>query len=391
MFVVGFARLGAAVRGRDLIDALDAEESVHEHPNRILFKLYRARYAHVVTQGDADAWKSEVEGILSSIKEPRVRDRVEWLRTRSEWLRTRSTEVTNPALKSSVDRVLAAIEASPDSAAAFLAGVLDDREVYAFEMLAAVTRTLRVALRTGNDDLVSDVLRVVTARLQRINLAGHRAGVIGQCVRAAATIDDRDMVDRLLDEVASLASAPEAPQTRDLLEAVMPSLAALRRLGVGNAARRLLSALEPVGQRGQREGIKLRAALADGYLQMRDAERARELVAQCVDDVLEGSLDHPGRYDACATLLTTLRHWPVTARAPLCARITTNLHRFTDTFTASVQKIYETHKILVAERLVDAVADDVTFRGDRVRQFLDEEEQVTRRRILADWRELCGR
>jgi hypothetical protein len=38
-----------------------------------------------------------------------------------------------------------------------------------------------------------------------------------------------------------------------------------------------------------------------------------------------------------------------------------------------------------------AVVDDVTFRGDRVRAYLDEEEQVIRRRILADWRDACGR
>ncbi|MFO0646806.1 MAG: hypothetical protein U0326_11255 [Polyangiales bacterium] len=391
IFAIGFARLGSAARGRDVMEPLDAEESVHELPNRILYKLYRARYAHVVTQGDPEAWKAEVDGLLSTVKEPRVKDRVEWIRTRSEWLRTRVTEPAGALLKPAVERALGDLDASPASAPTLIADVLDDRDVFAYEKQLSVERTLRVVLRTGNDDLLEDVLRVITGRLPKINLPGQRAAVIGQCVRAAATLGDRDMVERLLDEVATLASAPDAPQPRDLLAAVMPGLAALRKLGAGTSARRLLTALEPVGQRGQREGVKVRAALSDGYLQLRDTAHAADLVSQCVDDVLEGALDHPGRYDAAVAVLATLRHWPIAARAPHCARMVTGLGRFTDTFSASIQKIYETHKILVAERIIDAVADDVTFRGDRVRQFLDEEELVIRRRILADWRELCGR
>jgi len=67
------------------------------------------------------------------------------------------------------------------------------------------------------------------------------------------------------------------------------------------------------------------------------------------------------------------------------------LGRFTDAFTASTQRVYETHKILIAERVVDALADTVTLADDRASAWLAEEEQVTRRRILADWRDACGR
>ncbi len=390
IFAVGFARLGATARGRDLVEPVEAEEGVHEPPNRVLFKLYRARYAHVVTQGDAEAWKAEAEGLVAAIKEPRVRDRVEWLRTRSEWLRTRAAEDLGPTLKAAVERTLAEVEASPERAGAALAGLLDG-DLYAYEMRAAVDRALRAALRSGNDDHLADVLRVTSGRFQRINIAGHRAGVIGSCIKAAAALGEGETVDRLLDEVVALTLAPDAPQPRDLLLAVQPGLAALRRLGVGASARRFLEALEPVAQRGQREGVKLRAALADGFLQMRDVERADQLIAQCLDDTLDGSLDHVGRYDAGVAVLASLRHWPMAARAPRCERVLAGLDRFTDAFTASTYKLYETHKVLIAERVVDAVADDVTFRGDRVRAFLDEEEQVIRRRILADWREACGR
>ena len=106
---------------------------------------------------------------------------------------------------------------------------------------------------------------------------------------------------------------------------------------------------------------------------------------------LDGALDHVGRYDAGVAVLAALRHWPNAARAQWCARLLAGLGRFTDSFTASTQRLYETHKVLIAERTVDAMVDDVTFRGDRVRAYLDEEEQVIRRRILADWRDACGR
>jgi hypothetical protein len=78
-------------------------------------------------------------------------------------------------------------------------------------------------------------------------------------------------------------------------------------------------------------------------------------------------------------------------RARLAGRMLRHLDRFTDAFTASANKLYETFKVLVLERVIDAVADDVTFASDKVRGYLDEDEQAIRRRVIADWRTACGR
>ncbi len=377
IFAIGFAMAGAEARGRELVKPLDAEEWYHETPNRVLFKLYRARFEHVLAGGSSEAWRAEVESTVGAVKEPRVKDRVEWLRTRSEWLRTRVVEPALVILKPWVERALAAIDGAPASAPALIADVLDDRKVFAYEKQRSVERTLRVVLRTGNDDLLEDVLRAIIMRLPKVDPPGQRAEVIGQCVRAAAMLGDRDMVDRLLDELATLASAPSpnAPSPRDLFYAVIPGLAALRKLGADASARRLLTTLEPFAERGQREGVKIRAALADGYLIVGDQKRADTLIADCVDDVLEAKLDHPGRYEVCVLILATLRSWPLSARLPLCERIATNLDRFTDTFTSSIQKVYETYKILVAERLVDGVIapgdDETAFVEAQRDAFLD--------------------
>ena len=56
-----------------------------------------------------------------------------------------------------------------------------------------------------------------------------------------------------------------------------------------------------------------------------------------------------------------------------------------------MKHVYSTHKVLLLERLVDAVTDEVTLRTDRVQGYLDREEQVIRRRILREWRDTCGR
>ncbi len=390
VFAVGFTRLGAIARGRDVSAPVEAEEQGHEPPNRLLFKLYRARAAHVATQGDAAAWKANAEALVAGIRDARVKDRVEFLRTRSEWLRTREPAEFLPNLKPAIERALADFEASPEEAPARLAALLDDREVYAFEMRAAVERAARLALRLGRDELTRAVLRETMPRLRRVNTPGVRAAVLGECIPAAATLQDPETLDRLVDEVIALVRTPGTP-LRDLLLAVTPGLQALRRFGAAATAKRLLDAIEPLSRPRDRESVKLRAALLSGLWQLDEGERATALLDRCVDDVLDGALDPPGRYDAGAAVLTATRHWPATARTAHAMRFVEGLARFTDTFTASAQKLYETHKVLIAERVIDAVADTVTFEGGRVRAWLDDEEQALRRRVLADWRQACGR
>ena len=118
---------------------------------------------------------------------------------------------------------------------------------------------------------------------------------------------------------------------------------------------------------------------------------AQDASETTVDDVLSATLGHVDRYDAGAAALAALRHWPMAPRLALVRRLLAGLDRFTDAFTASAQGLYETFKVLLLERIVDTVADDVTFESDKVRGYLDEDEQSLRRRILADWRSACGR
>lgn len=395
-FGVGFMRLGAAAKARDVVAPIEAELAVHEPPNRVLLQLYQARMTHEATGGDAAAWAREVETALATIKDPRVKDRVEFLRKRSEWLRSKDPTSADSALRPVLERGVAEAEAyaSGTLIAERLSNLLDQRvdqrDLFDYEIARVIERLLRAALRSGSDEGIAEVLAVAMPKATaRVRSPGRRVAVLGECITVAAAIGDLGAVERLLDEVASLTNSVQMP--RDLLVAVQPALAALRRLGAGSSGRRFLEALEPVAERAVAGSLEVRASLAEGYLLLKDEARASALIDATVDDALGGTLAHAERYDAGAAALTALRHWPMEARSRQVRRLLLGLDRFTDAFTASAQKLYETFKVLLLERIVDTVADVATFEGDRVRGYLDEDEQAIRRRIIADWRAACGR
>jgi hypothetical protein len=392
-FAVGYARLGAGLAARELIASVEFELPVHEPPNRTLLGLYLARAAHVATEGDAAAWQREVEARVGAVTDAKVRDRVEHLRKRSAWLRTEAPKGAAPTLRASWARRLEEAEADPRLAPAALVQIADDRSVYDYERVEAVRRTLHLAAASGDDALLAETLSLATQRGRtRVAGAGFRAAVAGHCVVAAAQLGDLGALDALLDDIVTLAQSPASPQLWELLTAVTPGprgAAAARRGRVGAALPR--RAGRRSAERGKREGVRLRAALAEGFLLLRDVGRADALLDEALDDALAEGLDHVGRHEAGAAVLAALRHWPTAARLARCRRVFEALGRFTDSFTASTQRVYETHKVLIAERVVDALADEVTVADDRASAWLADEEQATRRRILADWRDVCGR
>lgn len=393
IFAVGFTRVGAASRARDVSEALERELGSYEPPNRALLRLYGARAAHVATGGDDAAWAREVDAALAALKDQaRVRDRVEYLRKLSAWLRTPAATAAPATIRPALERALVVVEAEPSRGAAALAAVLDGAQFYDFEVASAIDRAVRAAMRAGDDDALAATLSLAAQRVgARVKGPRHLAAALGACIRGAAALGDRGLVEGLLDQVAALAEAPRSLYVADLLDAVAPALAALRRLGAGESARRLLDALASAAERGPPGALQLRAAVADGLLQLREDARARDEIDRCVALALAPSMDPIERFKAGRDVLAALRHFPLPARVGACRALLEGLDRFDDRFTASAQGLYETHKVLMLEQLVDAVVDDVTVASDRVRAFLDDEEQEVRRRILDDWRDACGR
>lgn len=289
-------------------------------------------------------------------------------------------------------RRLEEAEADPRLAPAALVQIADDRSVYDYERVEAVRRTLHLAAASGDDALLAETLSLATQRGRtRVAGAGFRAAVAGHCVVAAAQLGDQGALDALLDDIVTLAQSPASPQLWELLTAVRPAVASLRRFGAVPSALRFLHALAPLADRPSPQSPQLAAMLAEGMLRAGDAARADALLDSALDAALTAPhLPHADRYNAGAAALASLRYWPLSERAPRLRRVTTGLRAFTDAFTASTLRLYATFQVLAVEGLVDTVADAVTYQGDRVQRFLDDEEQSLRRQIAADWRSLCG-
>ncbi|MBL8604449.1 MAG: hypothetical protein JNK72_21160 [Myxococcales bacterium] len=390
-FGVGYTRLAAAQRAKELVEPVERELSVHEAPNRVLFGLYLARMAHIATRGDDAAWKREVDERLKACPDARTRDRVEHLRKRSAWLRTESPSSTDPELRPAYHKMAAAAEVDVGAAPETLGRILDDRGVYDYEKEEVVRRLMRSAKASGNDGALSQLLAVCTGRLAtKIGQPGYRVRSAGHCMGAAGVLGDVEALDRLLDEVVTVCESPAVPQMADLIDAVKPAILALRRFGATRSARRFLETLVPIASRPGPRSAQLRAILSEGFLRLGDRPRADELLRETLGATLEATMPHADRYFAGAAILNALRYWPTQDRAAESARLLKGIEVFTDTFTASTMKLYPTFKVQLIEQLVDAVGDEVTFESDKVQGYLDEEEQVLRRRIVADWRVVCG-
>ena len=117
----------------------------------------------------------------------------------------------------------------------------------------------------------------------------------------------------------------------------------------------LLAVVTPIAERGERVGLKLRAFLARGYCALGAADLGDQMLTECIDETLTGDLALPGRFDVGMTVLSQARYWPIAMRRGIAAHFLHNLDRFNDTFSASVQRIYETHKILIAEAVIDCI------------------------------------
>ncbi len=383
IFLVGFARLGAQVA--DLSRAIDDELPVHDGPVRILLRLYQSRAAFALTSDGSPAsqaaWANEVQHALGAADRAEDRRVAEWLIKRSLWLRPDVVAEPVLTLRPSLEKVLS--RASETGIVVAIEALTGHAGSYDYEIAGGLERLLELALQGGRDDVIEAAAEAAHAAAPSLRILAHRARLLGAVVRAGATVGATDVVERALDDVAIIAADKNVPSTRDLLLAVRPALFALRRLGALDAARRFLEAFQALTTQPGRETGPLAAALAEGFLQIGDQERADALLAQALERV-RPSTAHIDRYEAGAAVVAALQHWPHAARTTRCEELFGQLAVFADMFTTRAW--FPTHQLLMAERLIECLVDKVTARGDRVQGFLDQEEARVRRRILADWR-----
>lgn len=387
IFLNGLARLGGETR--DLARAIESELPAHDGPVRILLRLYVSRAAFAVTSDGSpsavEAWREEVKRALAAAD--RVEDRrvAEWLVKRSIWLRTDANAEPALSLRPALEKILTGVRGEPGRVVDGASQVLALTGCYDFEIAAALERLLDQALQSGREDVIEQMAEAAIRAAPGLRILAHRARLLGAVVKAAATAGAADLVERALDDVAAIAGDRNVPSVRDLLLAVRPALFALRRLGALDAARRFLSAFEPITLVSGKETGPLAAALAEGFHQLGEYDPANALIERALGRATgDASVGHVDRYEAGAAVIGALAHWPHAVRAAHCEALFIDLRRFVDTFTT--QGWFPTHQLLIAERLIECLVDDVTVRSDRLQAFLDHDEARVRRRILGDWR-----
>ncbi|MDP2345133.1 MAG: hypothetical protein Q8O67_29580 [Deltaproteobacteria bacterium] len=388
IFLVGFARLGS--HAADLSTAIDAELPAHDGPVRILLRLYQSRAAFALTSDGSSsasaAWAEEVKRAVAAADKVEDRRVAEWLIKRSLWLRADVAADPVLTLRPSLEKLLA--RAPEGGIVDAIRGVASHTGSYDYEIAGGLERLLDMALQGGRDDVIEAAAVAAHAAAPSMRILAHRARLLGAVVRAAATVGATGIVERALDDVSAIASDKNVPSTRDLLVAVRPALFALRRLGALEAARRFLSAFEPLTTQMGRETGPLSAALAEGFHQLADNDDAENLLERALERVLAAGTAHVDRYEAGAAVVAALQHWPHEARAARCEDLFGRLPIFTDTFTT--RSWFPTHQLLMAERLIECLVDEVTVRSDRLQHHLDQDEARVRRRILTDWRAVVG-
>jgi hypothetical protein len=397
IFCHGLARTGGAAR--QLLDALELERPAHDPPVAALLSLYAARVSFTLThgaqaalsEGDLAAWRTEATRLLAIVERPEDRRVAEWLARRSAWLRHEEQKDAGAGLRPSLRRVVEAAErAHADGRRVdVVAAVAEARAVpgcYDFEVAGAAERLVVLATATGRDDVIAGTALEAMAAARTIRIAAHRARLLGVVVRAAALVEDSELVEECLAGVAAIASDKTLPSVSNLLLAIKPAILALRKVGADVSAARFLAAFTPHTER--RETGPLSAALAQGYLQLGDPSTAELLLERARAAVWQHGTPPIDRFEAGMAFVSALSSWPMAERTSHLLSMCERLSQFTDTFTTS--HYYPTHQLLLAERIVDTIADAHTARSQALQGYLDVDEARLRRRVVADWRALTG-
>ncbi len=376
IFAAGFSRVGDAEMWRPLGELVEEELPVHDGPVQALARLYLARI------GDADDDRTDAVTALVAGLPSREQTAVAFYAKRSRWLRGEEPPPEQDALEPRWTRRIEEASDAPATLPVLLREALADRTTYDAHVARIADRVVHAALATGSDAVIASVHTELAGGHRGLALLAPKARVVGAALKMAAFLEDGESVDTLVEAVVKL--APRMDAVGQLLGAVEPALAALRRVGTAEPAERFLVALEQVARRDHPEAPKVGAFVADGFWMMGELERADLALREAIDAACADRLRYIPRYEAAAAALRTVRAWPAETRQAVGQRLLAALPHFTDTFTT--RRYFMTHQALVVEGVVDAVSDARTFASARLRAWLEAEEQVVRRRILADWR-----
>ena len=380
-FAVGFGRAGDLGRARALAHDVEELLPLFDGPVRGLLRLYLGRLEGLGSDQPEALWQRAVSAAQQDLNSTE-RQALTFSRRRSAWLGEGLT--VEEATEERVSHLAAPLATTPELAAEVLrAGV--PMLKFDHQVAGLLEVTLHHALSTGREAVIDAVLAEADGLIDRLAIPAQRARALGATIGAAALAGDEDRVHTLLGQI--VLQINDMDSVGEMLHAVGPAMAAVRRVGFGAEADRFLEALVQVARRGHRESAKVAAFAADGYRLLGEALPAEQTLGLTDSLIYEASLDPIARFEAASVMLDTLRAWPATARELAGRKAMECLNIFQDRFTT--RRYFELHKLLVVERVVDTLSDTRSFSSGRLKVWMEGEEQAVRRRIVADWRRLA--
>jgi hypothetical protein len=399
IFAVGFSRLGAKDKARELVQEVEEELPIHDLPNQILFRLYFARIAFNSSDSDPSEWKSIVETTFAKRqktgrntaqleREAFETDRiVRWLQQRSLWLRVPE----EPKVDRFPTPIVELLEKVQDQTS-LASNTLEHAWLYETEFdrsrIAVLKELLKITLESGKEESVLQLIAKTLSMIPQMTIVPCRMAAYNHCLRVATQLEQHDIIIKIYELLIPLAGdknlsyAPELPEgfllllqgllhteNKELLEVFFDMLASIR--GCSESAT-----------------LALHAAVARGMYTMGEHARAHSLLQRILYDTITSRLDPIGRFDAACALLNYLHYFPQPERSEYLMGIMKNVDIFRDTF--STRKYYFTHKVLLLEHLVDSIVDNTTHKRSIFHHYLDTEEHSFRRKLLQDWRSVCG-
>jgi cellulose synthase operon protein C len=387
-FAWGLARMGASDRARVLAEQASASlprDPVHDY----LSLAYRARIQQALEGKPAEsALPREVTAAYQGIKESMHKFIADRLRQTSAVLepqvRGEAYDIWHRTRKGRVGDDVVALRGEEDAGARLKA--LEERAAYVADPKNTGDDRARV-LASMIDTLPTIASSAAVPLLQRwIQLAErvpaeHRASALEAAIQAAGHFGQESMVRQLVASFGALLRELPPKQLADIGPALGAGVRSLRRLGLREQARELLTRASGLLKGSDTTALISRLSLAGGFASLGDSAAAAPIIDQALT-ALNNEASYPARKDRSLVSRATaqaLGESPPHVALPGLVRLAGQLPFTSDTNQTSSH--FCISLVDLADTLVLGHVGDALVLHASTRRFLEEDEDRVRRRV----------
>lgn len=387
-FAWGLARMGASDRARGLAEQAAASlptDPVHDY----LSLAYRARIQQALEGKPAEsALPREVTAAYQGIKESMHKFIADRLRQTSAVLepqvRGEAYDIWHRTRKGRVGDDVVALRSEEDAGARLKA--LEERAAYVADpkntgddrsrVLASMIDTLPTIASSAAVPLLQTWIQLA----ERIP-AEHRASALEAAIQAAGHFGQEGMVRQLVASFGALLRELPPKQLAEIGPALGAGVRSLRRLGLREQARELLTRASGLLKGSDTTALISRLSLAGGFASLGDSAAAAPIIDQALT-ALNNEASYPARKDRSLVSRATAQALGESAphvALPGLARLAGQLPFTSDTNQTSSH--FCISLVDLADTLVLGHVGDALVLHASTRRFLEEDEDRVRRRV----------